>query len=82
MMRVTCKYVVFVTHFNVNTVEGDDWIETILLPAAERAGEKEEEEVYWRFVFNVVEGGAMVGVGRKERKRTRRGGVQIEVRVH
>ncbi|GMH85702.1 hypothetical protein TrST_g4788 [Triparma strigata] len=80
MARVTSRYLVVVTHFNVETEEGEEWVEDVLGVGLETEG----GGVFWKVNCNVGEqGGAMVVVCEKcvRRKTRNEGGETLQIEV-
>ena len=78
MCRVSSKYVVVVTHFNINTEEGEDWVSDVFYPALENV----EEEFMWLVKCHTGgEDGPVVYVCEKNTRRITRGngGKRIQV---
>lgn len=83
MCRVSSKYVVVVTHFNINTEEGEDWVSDVFYPALESV----EEEFMWLVKCHTGgEDGPVVYVCEKKTRRITRGNggkrIQIEILEH
>lgn len=83
MCRVSSKYVVVVTHFNINTEDGEDWIRDVFYPALETV----EDEFMWIVKCHTgIEDGPQVLVCEKATRRVTRGNggkrIQIEILEH
>ena len=80
MSRVTSRYLLVVTHFNLETEEGQEWMEDVLEPSLN----VEDDGVFWKVNCNVGEGGgAMVIICEKcVRRETRnKGGERMQIEV-
>ena len=80
MARVTSRYLMIVTHFNIETEEGSDWVEDVLSEGLSTEG----GGVFWKVNCNVGEqGGAMVVVCEKcvRRKTRNEGGETLQIEV-